>query len=853
MAKHLGIVAKSVSQPHRFDRLSVERSEEGKSVDNLLQDVRYSARTLLKTKGFTIAAVLALALGIGANSAIFSVINAVLLRPLPYRNPERLVIVSETNTQPQVMSDQIPVAPANFTDWREQNQVFESIGACANNIFNLTGAGDPERVMGMFATADMFDVLGVKPVLGRTHSAEEDTPGSPRVVILSHTLWQRRFNSDASVLEKTITLNNEPYTVIGVMPADFQSITRIPGGVAFADSELWLPFSSTARAAEFMRNRNTHLLAVIARLKPDVTRERAQAEMSTIAGRLEEAYPNSNSGFGINITPMHEQIVGKTRPMLLVLVGAVAFVLLIACANVANLLLARAAARQKEIAVRTALGASRSRIIRQLLTESLLLSLIGGTVGILLALWGVDLLRALGPRDIPRLKDVGLDFEVAGFTLIISMLTGLIFGFAPAIQASKPDLNEALKEGSRGSTGSFARARLRSLLVVAEVALALVLLVGAGLMIRSFFRLQQVSPGFVAENTVAMEVALSINKYAKPEQQRAFFQQALQKIESLPGVHAAGITNSIPLSRGDRSTGFTIDGRPNPAIGEGPSASVRTISADYFKAMGIPLLKGRAFTELDSTGAPDVTVINEALARRYFPNENPLGKRLLSTRLQLLGGDPVTREVVGVVGDVRHFGLDVEPRPEMYLPYNQDPWPGMHLIVRASFDPTSLVSAVRNEIWAVDKDQPIFNIKTMEQRVAESTSQRRFNMLLLVVFAAVALALAAVGVYGVMSYSVSQRTHEIGIRMALGARAADVVRLVVAQGMTLALVGVVVGLIAAFALTRLMTSLLYGVSATDPVTFAVISLILIGVALGASFVPARRATKVDPMIALRYE
>jgi putative ABC transport system permease protein len=822
-------------------------------VETLLQDIRYSARTLLKTKGFTAAAVLALALGIGANSAIFSVINAVLLRPLPYLSPDRLVIVSETDMQPPVSSDRLPAAPANFVDWREQNQVFENIGACANNIFNITGAGEPERIMGMFATAGLFDVLGVKPVLGRVYRGEEDKPGGDRVVILSHSLWQRRFGSEAGVLEKTIVLNNEPYTIIGVMPPGFQSVTRIPDGVALADSELWIPLGSTANAAEFISNRDIHLLAVVARLKPGVTRDQAQSEMTTIASRLEQTYPDTNTGLGASVTPMHEEVVGKTRPMLLVMVGAVGFVLLIACANVANLLLARSAGRQKEIAIRTALGATRSRLIRQLLTESLLLSVVGGVVGILLALWGVDILRAVGPRDIPRLRDVGLDAGVVGFTLAVSILTGMVFGFAPAFQASKPDLNGALKEGSRGSTGSFSRSSLRSLLVVTEVALALVLLIGAGLMIRSFVRLQQVSPGFNAENVLTMDLALSVNKYAKPEQQAAFIQNVLQKIESLPGAQAAGITSSLPLGRGDSSGPFRFEGLPTPAPGEAPTASFRAVSPHYFEAMGIALMKGRAFTEQDRAGAPDVMIINEALARRYFPDEDPVGKRLIGNRLQLLGGDEVTREIVGVVADVRHFGLDAEARPEMYFPYNQDPWPGAYVAVRAASDPAAMAAAIRNQIWAVDKDQPIYNVKVMGRRVAESTMQRRFNMLLLAVFASVALALAAVGVYGVMSYSVTQRTHEIGIRMALGAQSADVLKLVVSQGMALALAGVGVGLGAALALTRLMSSLLYGVSATDPVTFAVIPLVLTGVALVACFVPARRATKVDPMIALRYE
>ena len=822
-------------------------------MENLLQDIRYSARTLLKTRGFTAAAVLALALGIGANSAIFSVINAVLLRPLPYSNPDQLVIVSETNAQPPMASDQLPAAPANFVDWREQNQVFENMGACANNIFNITGAGEPERIMGMVATAGIFDVLGVKPLLGRAYRGEEDEPGGDRVVILSQSLWQRRFGSDAGVLEKTIVLNNEPYTIIGVMPAGFQSVTRIPGGVALADSELWVPLGSTAHAAEFISNRDTHLLAIVARLKPGVTRGQAQAEMTTIAARLEQAYPDSNTGMGASVTPMHEEIVGKTRPLLLVMVGAVGFVLLIACANVANLLLARSAGRQKEIAIRTALGATRGRLIRQLMTESLLLSVTGGAVGILLALWGVDVLRALGPRDIPRLNGVGLDAGVVGFTLAISILTGMIFGFAPAFQASKPDLNGALKEGSRGSTGSFSRSPLRSLLVVTEVALALVLLIGAGLMIRSFVSLQQVSPGFNAENVLTLEMALPIGKYAKPEQQTAFIQNVLQRIEGLHGVQSAGITNALPLGRGDSSGPFRIEGLPTPAPGEAPTASFRTVSPRYFEAMGIALKKGRVFTEQDRAGAPDVMIINEALARRYFPDEDPVGKRLIGNRLQLMGGDEVTREIVGVVADVRHFGLDVEARAEMYYPYNQDPWPGTYMAVRAASDPVALAAALRNEIWSVDKDQPIHNVKPMGRRVAESTMQRRFNMLLLAVFASVALALAAVGVYGVMSYSVTQRTHEIGIRMALGARATDVLKLVVSQGMSLALCGVAAGLGAAVALTRLMSSLLYGVSATDPVTFAVIPLVLTGVALVACFVPARRATKVDPMVALRYE
>ncbi|MDQ3803874.1 MAG: ABC transporter permease [Acidobacteriota bacterium] len=807
------------------------------------QDLRYGLRTLLKNPGFTAVAVIALALGIGANSAIFSVVNAVLLRPLPYRDPDRLVMVWEENTKAGYPRD--TPAAANYIDWRDQNQVFEGMAAIADVSFNLTGAGEPERLDGRRVSASLFPLLGVEPHLGRAFLPEEDQPGANRVAVLSHGLWQRRFGADANIAGKPLTLNGESYEVVGVMPPHFQFPSR--------EDELWVPIAFTPQEAA---SRGRHYLQVLARLKPGVTLGQAQAEMSTIAARLQQQYPEQNTNLGATVTPLHEHVVGDIRPALLVLLGAVGFVLLVACANVANLLLARAAVRQKEIAVRVALGASRLRLVRQFLTESVLLAALGGGLGLLLSVWGVSLLKTFIPENISQARAVAVDARVLGFTVLVSLLTGLIFGLAPAVQASNFNLNETLKEGGRDSAAGSRGNRIRALLVVAEVAVSLVLLIGAGLLINSFLRLRNVDPGFRADNLLTMSIELPQQKYPDPARRAAFYTELVSRIEALPGVKSAAVTNWIPLVFQGDSIGFSIEGRPDPAPGQGrrPTVVTRVVHPHYFRTMGIQLLRGREFGEQDRVESPTVAVISETMARRHWPGEDPTGKRI--TPGPATSTDPddwVT--IVGVVKDVRQFELGAEPKPQMYVSYAQG-WSFFaprHLVVSTAVEPLSLAATVRKTVWEIDKDQPVSDIRTMEEVLSESLARQRFSMLLLGIFAAVALALAAVGIYGVMSYAVAQRTHEIGIRMALGAQRGDVLKLAVGQGLKLVLIGVALGLAAAFALTRVMASLLFGVSATDPATLVTISLVLIGVAVLASYIPARRAAKVDPMIALRYE
>lgn len=816
----------------------------------LLQDLRYGFRMLLKNPGFTAVAVLALALGIGANSAIFSIVNALLLRPLPYKDADRLVIVWGKNRHQG--RDQLPVSRPDFLDWRRDNRVFEDMASYAYNVFDITGQREPERVRGVFVSTNFFSVLGEKPLLGRTFRPEEEREP---LVVLSYKLWERRFGCNPSIIGQSIALSGDSYTVIGIMPRGFQFPPRDPRARSVdTGTEVWVTlarlFTVTPGLGDWIGNRALRGYRVIARLKPGIARQQAQTEMNTIAHRLEQAYPNTNAGIGVTVVSLHEQIVAPVRSALLVLLGAVGFVLLIACANVANLLLVRTAAREREISIRVALGASNLRLIRQLLTESTLLALLGGALGLLLALWGVDLLVRLNAGYIPRAGEVGIDSRVLGFTLVIALLTGMIFGLAPTLEASKLNLNEALKEGGRGSAGSLRGQHTRGLLVISEVALALVLLVAAGLMIKSFLRLLDTHLGFNPKNVLTMQVHIPPFKYSQPRQWTALYQQILERIQALPGVRSTGIGISLPPRVSERSNLFVIEGRPSPGPGRSPIAQFFTVSPHFLDTLQVPLLKGRSFTEADRADAPGVVIINETVARRFFPDEDPIGKRLKL-------GNPESRSpwltIVGVVEDVKYSGLDAETEAGLYVPFAQNPFPGMFLLVRTMSDPLGLAAAVRKEILAVDKDQPIADIKILEQVVSESVAQRRLNTVLLGIFAVVALILAVVGIYGVVSYSVTQRTHEIGIRMALGARPSNVLKLVVGQGMILVLIGVTIGLIAAFALTRVLSSLLYGVSATDPATFMVISLLLVAVALLASYIPARRATKVDPMVALRYE
>jgi putative ABC transport system permease protein len=808
----------------------------------ILQDIRYALRMLLKNPGFTFVAVLALALGIGANTAIFSVVNAVLLRPLPFKEPDRLVILWEKKA-----TKDSSVAYPNFLDWRDGNTVFEGMTVFRRDSFNLTGAGEPERLAGRLVSGNFFETLGVQPFAGRNFVPEDDQPGSTPTVVLGYGFWQRRFGGDAGIVNQQITLNDKSYTVVGITPADFRFSS---------DTDIYVPIGLSVAEVPFYKERGSHPgLSVTARLKPGVTMEAARAELDTIMARLGQQYPETNKDRRVHIESLYENTVRDVRPALLVLLGAVSFVLLIACANVANLLLARSAARQKELGIRTALGASRWRIMRQLLTESLLLGLCGGMLGLLLALWGTDLLIAAAPEGVPRLADARIDLRVLGFTLGMAVLTGLVFGLAPALQASKTDLNESLKETERGSTGR--RQGLRGALVVSEVALALVLLIGAGLMVKSLWQLQRIETGFDPNHVLALQLSLKGDSGSDPQKVQNFITQVEGRVKSLRGVEALAFTNGLPFA-GAAEQGFQIVGRPLPGDDPTPYSAVRyTTSPDYLQALGIGLRRGRYFTAQDRLDSTPVVVIDETLARKYFADEEPLGQRL---QLGQKGTPPY--EIVGVVGHVKHYGLDgeVPVEPQFYFALAQIPAErmgfianGISVLVRTRVEPQSLAGAVRGQILAVEPNQPVYNVRTMKEVVAESVASRRFSMFLLLVFALVALVLAAVGIYGVMAYSVTQRTHEIGIRMALGAQAADVLRMILGQGLLLILVGIAVGLLAAFALTRVLASLLYGVSATDPLTFAAISLLLMTVALLACYIPARRATKVDPMVALRYE
>jgi putative ABC transport system permease protein len=822
------------------------RDAQGRLVlETLLQDVRFGARMLAKSPLFTAVAVFTLALGIGANTAIFSVVNAVLLRSLPYEEPERLVVVWERfafSASPRNM-----VSPANFLDWKEQAASFEQLAAFRDAQMNLTGVGEPEEVAVQRATAELFTTLGVSPVLGRTFAPEDAEPSAPPVAVLSHGLWQRRFGGNPDLVGRTINLDGNSVTVVGVLAPNFRWSVQVMSGASIASrpAEVWIPFP-TGLTGLHPRGRS---LSVVARLKQGVTLEQARAEMNAIAARLEQQYPEFNTGAGINMLPLREQLVGDVRPALLVLLAAVAFVLLIACANVANLMLARAAARQREIAIRTALGAARLRIVRQLLTESMLLAALGGAVGLLLAYATLEVLVAVSPANLLAGREVGLDAIVLGFTLVVSLATAVLFGMAPALEASRVNPQDSLQSANKGAAGTPRSRRVRNTFVAAEVAIALVLLVGAGLLVKSLLLLRAVDPGFDPDNVLTARVQLPDAKYPEDAQIVAFFTQAVDRVESLPGVRAAGAVQYLPFAGPGASTVFTVEGRPAPPPGEPLLTDVLVVDDSYFRAMNIPVVAGRSFSAQEVTEARHVAVINETLARRYFSGVDPIGKRV-TVEMAL---DPVPTEIVGVVKDVKFQALTEEAPPTVYVGHAELPYSFMTLVVRTQGDPSSLAPAVRREIYAIDKDQPVGDVRTLEAWLASSIAQSRFNTQLLSVFAAVALLLAAVGIYGVMAYSVTQRTHEIGIRMALGARARDVLALVIRQGMAVTLVGIAIGLAVAFVLARAVSSLLYGVSATDPFTYVAIPVLFTGVALVANLVPAWKATQVDPSAALRSE
>jgi predicted permease len=803
---------------------------------NLLQDLRYGRRVLIRHRAATVIAVVTLALGIGANTAIFSVVNSVLLRPLPYPNAERLMTIWEDHRARNGPVNEW-TSPPGFEDWRDQAKSFDHVVAFQGWQPTLTGQGDPEQLVGALVSHDTFATLGVTPALGRSFRPEEDQRGVESGVIISQGLWRRRFGADPSLVGKKISLNGESLVVIGVMPAGF----NFP---IIAGADIWRPIRPALNPG---CQRGCITVRVMARLKPDATEAQARAELNSIAARIEQQFPDTNTKVGATLVPLHEFLVGPVKTQMRALLVAVGFVLLIACANVANLLLARSATREKEIAIRASLGAGRRRIARQLLSESLLLAVIGGAMGLLLAYWLVDLLVSFSPQGTPRLDEIGIDRRVLGYTMAITILTGLLFGAAPVWQLFKVDLNQSLRDGGKGLQVARSGRRALSALVVAETALALTLLVGAGLLIRSFIRLQRVDPGFNPRNLLAAVVTLPQADYPEQNQIAPFYSRLLERVRTLPGVRSAAAVSSLPLAGNDSDAGFLIEGRPEPRSDQRPVAWISSVSQDYFRTMGMRLIAGREFTERDNENSPKVVIISEAAARRHFPKEDPIGKRIGN------GRPDGWREIVGITADVKHFGLTQDARVSMFFPDRQRPSRQMFIVARTAADPLSLGPALRGEVAVMDKNLAVSNISAMEEVTAQSIGQERFTLLLLGLFSALALSLAAAGIYGVMSYAVAQRTHEIGVRVALGAQTRDVLKLVVSQGMALVLAGVGIGLASSLALTGFIRGLLFGVSATDPMTFVAISILLSVIALLACYLPARRATKVDPMVALRRE
>jgi len=812
-------------------------------IEDLVQDLRYGLRMLARNPVFTAIAVVTLALGIGANTAIFSVVNELLLRPLPFRNADRLVMLWEVNPSGR---HQNTTSRANFRSWREQSTAFEEMAAFSDLRLNLTGDGEPEEVSVQMATPELFQVLGVNALLGRTLTLDDGRAKSAGVVI-SYGLWQRRFGGDPQILGRRAILNGTPFDVVGVMPAHFQWHIRSRSGTG-KPAEMWIVLPMPKEGPALLGR----FLSVAATLKPGVSLEQATSELKVIEARIEQEDPQYNKGWGVEILPVREQFVGKVRTGLMVLLGAVGFVLLIACANVANLMLSRAAARQKEMALRAALGASRLRVIRQLLTESLLLALLGACLGVGLALWGIRVLVAVSPRDLINIQGTGLNLPVLAWTLTLSLATGVFFGLVPALESSRLNLSDALKEGGKTDAGQGARSsRLRNILVVAEVALAVVLLVSAGLLVKSFARLRNIDTGFDTDNVLTMVVPLAGARYQTDPQVIGFFRRATERIRSFPGVTAVGAVNYLPLYGGlGCSTGFSIEGEPQPPPGEGPSTNVRVTDEGYFAAMGIPFLRGRNFNDAECNEAKHVIIVSELFARQYFPNEDPLGKRISVD--MFINPNPPT-EIIGIVGDVRYDSLTDQAEPTVYYPMPELTYSVMTLAIHTSGNPAVIAPSVRGVLRETDADQPVSDVRTMDQVMGETLSRARFNTLLLGLFAGMAMLLAAVGIFGVMNYAVTLRTREIGIKMALGARPGQVLLFIMRQGLTLTLLGIGLGVAGSLALTRLMSGLLFGVKATDPVTFVSIVVLLTLVSAIACYLPARRAMKVDPLVALRYE
>jgi putative ABC transport system permease protein len=817
----------------------------------MLQNLRLAFRSLVRTPGFTLVAVITVALAIAANTAVFSLVNALLIRPLPFKAPESLVLLFERFSGQGL--DQIPVSAPEYLDWEKQTRSYERIAAFNFADFNLTGGDMPERIQGAVVTPSLFPVLGVQPIKGRVFNESEFGEGNDGVVVISERLWRRRFNSDPQFVGTQVSVNGRSFTVVGVMPTNFEfplPLFGVQGGTFAERADMWKPIAFTKAELE---SRGSRSYGVVGRLKPGVTLAQAQAEADTIVANWHPLFPDNYepaTKFGAAIYPLHNLVIGGMRPALMILLGAVAMVLLIACANLTTMLLARAGAREREFAIRLALGAGRMQLVRQMLGESILLALIGGTAGVMLAVWGLNLLRSIGTQTVPRLAEVNLDLRVLLVTLGTAVATGIIIGLIPALATGKPELTEALKEGGRGSTSGLRRNRLRNALVIAEVALALVLLVGASLLMKSFVRLQDVHPGFAPKNVLTMEVALPLLKYPRGKPVADFYAEATRRVKALPGVEAAAFTSILPLSGTNSDSSFAIEGRDPTVEKVYPDEEIRDVTPEYFSVLKVPLLQGRFFNDGDQFDGPGVVIANNAFAKKWFPNQEAVGKRI--TFDDPRKPDVKWHTVVGLVGDMRHRGLDLEPKPEYYLAHNQRPYRGMILTVRSAQDPRSLTSAIRREISRLDPDLPAANVRTLEQVTADSIAPRRLSVVLIGVFAAVALVLASVGIYGVMSFLVVQRTHEIGVRMALGAQRADVLRLVIGRAAKLVLMGTAIGLILGVFSSRALRSLLYNVGAFDLMTFISVTLALIVVSLLASYIPAVRATRADPMIALGH-